>query len=183
MECKNEKIDGLFSIYPKVFGDDRGFFFESFNENNYNKAINSSLNFVQDNISKSSKGVLRGLHFQLPPFDQGKLVQVIVGSAIDVAVDIRKNSPTYGQHVKVLLSSKEKNQFWIPPGFAHGFCALEDNTLFSYKCTNYYAPDYERSILWNDPNLAIDWGIKNPIISEKDKTAILFQEFESPFSL
>ena len=148
MELKEEKIKGLLSIYPKVFGDDRGFFYESFNANKYNGAIGNSLHFVQDNISKSSKGVLRGLHFQLPPFDQGKLVQVIVGSAVDVAVDIRKNSPTYGQHVKVLLSSKEKNQFWIPPGFAHGFCALEDNTLFSYKCTNYYAPEYERAILY-----------------------------------
>lgn len=181
MELKKEKITGLISIYPKVFGDDRGFFYESFNEKKYSYAINSSLKFVQDNLSKSSKGVLRGLHFQLPPFDQGKLVQVIEGSVLDVALDIRKNSPTYGQHVKVILSAKEKNQLWIPSGFAHGFCALEDNTIFSYKCTNYYAPEYERALFWNDPELCIDWGLDNPIISEKDKAAILLKDFESPF--
>lgn len=181
MELKKEKITGLISIYPKVFGDDRGFFYESFNEKKFSDAINSSLKFVQDNLSKSSKGVLRGLHFQLPPFDQGKLVQVIEGSVLDVALDIRKNSPTYGQHVKVILSAKEKNQLWIPSGFAHGFCALEDNTIFSYKCTNYYAPEYERALFWNDPELGIDWGLDNPIISEKDKAAILLKDFESPF--
>lgn len=183
MELKKEKIADLISIYPQVFGDDRGFFYESFNAKKYHEVLDSSINFVQDNLSKSSKGVLRGLHFQLPPFDQGKLVQVIAGTAIDVAVDIRKNSPTYGQYVKVILSSKENNQFWIPPGFAHGFCALEENTLFSYKCTNYYAPEYERAILWNDPDLNIDWGIEDPIISEKDKSAIRLSDFESPFKI
>ncbi len=183
MEIKKEKIEGLISFFPKFFGDDRGFFYESFNQKKYVEVIGSNFNFVQDNMSKSSKGVLRGLHFQLPPFEQGKLVQVITGSALDIAVDIRKDSPTYGQHVKVLLSSKEKNQFWIPPGFAHGFCALEDNTLFSYKCTNYYAPEFERAIFWNDPDLEIDWGIGNPIISEKDKFGILLKDFESPFEL
>lgn len=181
MEVKEEKIKGLISFYPKVFGDDRGYFFESYNQKIYQEIIGKEYQFVQDNVSKSTKGVLRGLHFQLPPFEQGKLVYVISGSVLDVAVDIRKNSPTYGQHVKVLLSSKEKNQFWIPPGFAHGFCALEDNTLFSYKCTNYYAPEYERAILWNDDALAIDWGIDNPIISEKDKLAMPFKDFDSPF--
>jgi dTDP-4-dehydrorhamnose 3,5-epimerase len=180
MEIKEEKIKGLFSIQPKVFGDERGYFLETFNQNKYNKFI-KAFEFVQDNLSLSTKGVLRGLHFQNPPFDQGKLVQVIKGAALDVAVDIRKDSPTYGEYVSVILSEKEKNQFWIPPGFAHGFCALEDNTIFSYKCTNYYSPENESSILWNDKTLNIDWKVENPIISDKDKKGVEFLNFESPF--
>ncbi len=181
MEFKKEKIEGLISFYPKVFGDDRGFFLESFNEEKYLDIIGVSFNFVQDNFSMSAKGVLRGLHFQIPPFEQGKLVQVTTGKAIDVAVDIRKDSPTYGQHVMVLLDSIQKNQLWIPPGFAHGFCALEDNTIFNYKCTNYYSPDSERSILWNDTDLQINWNIEDPTISAKDKQAMNFKDFISPF--
>jgi dTDP-4-dehydrorhamnose 3,5-epimerase len=180
MEIKEERIEGLFTIQPKVFGDDRGYFLESFNEKKYS-AFLGNLKFVQDNQSLSSKGVLRGLHFQNPPFAQGKLVQVIKGSALDVAVDIRKDSPTYGQHVSILLTEKDKNQFWIPAGFAHGFCALEDNTIFSYKCTNYYSPENENSILWNDKSLNIDWTIEDPTISEKDKKGIEFLNFLSPF--
>jgi dTDP-4-dehydrorhamnose 3,5-epimerase len=180
MEIKEEKIKGLFSIQPKVFGDERGYFLETFNQNKYNKFI-KAFEFVQDNLSLSTKGVLRGLHFQNPPFDQGKLVQVIKGAALDVAVDIRKDSPTYGEYVSVILSEKEKNQFWIPPGFAHGFCALEDNTIFSYKCTNYYSPENESSILWNDKTLNIDWKVENPIISDKDKKGVEFLNFISPF--
>jgi dTDP-4-dehydrorhamnose 3,5-epimerase len=180
MEIKEERIKGLFSIQPKVFGDDRGYFLESFSEKKY-EAFLGNIKFVQDNQSLSAKGVLRGLHFQNPPFDQGKLVQVIKGSALDIAVDIRKKSPTYGEYVSVLLTEKDKNQFWIPPGFAHGFCALEDNTIFSYKCTNYYSPENESCILWNDKTLNIDWTIENPIISEKDKKGIEFLNFESPF--
>jgi len=180
MEIKEERIKGLFTIQPKVFGDERGYFLETFSQKKY-ESILSHYNFVQDNLSLSSKGVLRGLHFQKPPFDQGKLVQVIKGSALDVAVDIRKNSPTYGEHVCILLTEKDKNQFWIPPGFAHGFCALEDNTIFSYKCTNYYSPENESSILWNDKILNIDWTIENPTISEKDKKGTEFLNFVSPF--
>ena len=180
MEIKEERIKGLFSIQPKIFGDERGYFLETFSLNKYNEVL-ADFNFVQDNLSLSSKGVLRGLHFQKPPYDQGILVQVIKASVLDVSVDIRKNSPTYGEHLSIILSEKEKNQIWIPPGFAHGFCALEDNTIFSYKCTNYYSPENESTILWNDELLNIDWAIENPTISEKDKKGIKFENFVSPF--
>ena len=181
MEIKEEKIKGVYSIFPRVFGDERGYFFESFNKERYG-AITSDFYFVQDNESCSGKNVVRGLHFQVPPFDQGKLVQVSRGKAIDIAVDIRKSSPSYGQHIKVVLCAKQKNQLWIPPGFAHGFCSLEDDTVFSYKCTNYYSPQHERSILWNDETLNIDWGIIDPIVSEKDKKGLIFSDFISPFT-
>lgn len=181
MEFKKEEIDGIISIYPKIFGDDRGYFLETFNEKKYQELIGKEFIFCQDNVSKSSKGVLRGLHFQMPPYDQGKLVFVLQGKVIDVAVDIRKYSPTYGKHVKIILDSESKNQLWIPPGFAHGFCALEDETIFCYKCTNFYSPDHEQSLLWNDEDLKIDWGEKSPIVSEKDKKAMCFNNFLSPF--
>jgi dTDP-4-dehydrorhamnose 3,5-epimerase len=181
MEFKKEEIEGIISIYPKLFGDERGYFLESYNQKRYSELIGTNLLFVQDNVSKSTKGVLRGLHFQLPPYDQGKLVFVMQGKALDVAVDIRKSSPTYGKHVKVLLNSNTKNQLWIPPGFAHGFCALEDETVFCYKCTNFYSPEHEQALLWNDPGLCIDWEIQNPTISEKDKLAMKFNSFLSPF--
>lgn len=180
MEIEEKEIKGLIEIFPKVFGDQRGFFLETFNAPRYNEILRN-IQFVQDNFSSSNKGVLRGLHFQNPPYSQGKLVQVITGSALDVAVDLRRNSETYGQHVKVLLSSEKRNQFWIPEGFAHGFLALEDNTIFSYKCTNYYNPQSEVTILWNDRNLKIDWQIDNPIISPKDKEGVLFKDFDTPF--
>ena len=180
MEIEEKEIKGLIEIFPKVFGDQRGFFLETFNASRYNDILRN-IQFVQDNFSSSNKGVLRGLHFQNPPYSQGKLVQVIAGSALDVAVDLRRNSETYGQHVKVLLSSEKRNQFWIPEGFAHGFIALEDNTIFSYKCTNYYNPQSEVTILWNDRNLKIDWQIDNPIISPKDKEGVLFKDFDTPF--
>ena len=180
MEIEEKEIKGLIEIFPKVFGDQRGFFLETFNESRYNEVL-KNVQFVQDNFSSSNKGVLRGLHFQNPPYSQGKLVQVITGLALDVAVDLRRNSETYGQHVKVLLSSEKRNQFWIPEGFAHGFLALEDNTIFSYKCTNYYNPQSEVTILWNDRNLKIDWQIDNPIISPKDKEGVLFKDFDTPF--
>ena len=180
MEIEEKEIKGLIEIFPKVFGDQRGFFLETFNASRYNDILRN-VQFVQDNFSSSNKGVLRGLHFQNPPYTQGKLVQVITGSALDVAVDLRRNSETYGQHVKVLLSSEKRNQFWIPEGFAHGFIALEDNTIFSYKCTNYYNPQSEVTILWNDRNLKIDWQIDNPIISPKDKEGVLFKDFDTPF--
>jgi dTDP-4-dehydrorhamnose 3,5-epimerase len=180
VEIEEKEIKGLIEIFPKVFGDQRGFFLETFNASRYNDILRN-IQFVQDNFSSSNKGVLRGLHFQKPPYSQGKLVQVITGSALDVAVDLRKDSDTYGQHVKVILSSEKRNQFWIPEGFAHGFLALEDNTIFSYKCTNYYNPQSEVTILWNDRNLKIDWQIDNPIISPKDKEGVLFKDFDTPF--
>jgi dTDP-4-dehydrorhamnose 3,5-epimerase len=180
VEIEEKEIKGLIEIFPNVFGDQRGFFLETFNTSRYNDILRN-IQFVQDNFSSSNKGVLRGLHFQNPPYSQGKLVQVITGSALDVAVDLRRNSETYGQHVKVLLSSEKRNQFWIPEGFAHGFLSLEDNTIFSYKCTNYYNPQSEVTILWNDRNLKIDWQIDNPIISPKDKEGVLFKDFDTPF--
>lgn len=156
-------------IEPKVFGDDRGFFYESFNQKAFNEATGLEVNFVQDNHSKSAKNVLRGLHYQLPPKAQGKLVRVVAGEVFDVAVDIRKGSSTYGQWVGEVLSSENKRQMWIPPGFAHGFLVLSDTAEFLYKTTDYYAPESERSILWNDAALAIDWPLTAaPLLSGKD---------------
>jgi dTDP-4-dehydrorhamnose 3,5-epimerase len=143
--------------------------------------MGKKINFVQDNHSKSVRGVLRGLHYQLPPKAQGKLVRVIQGEVFDVAVDLRQSSPTFGKWTGEILSSDNKKQLWIPEGFAHGFLALEDNTIFSYKCTNYYNPQSEVTILWNDRNLKIDWQIDNPIISPKDKEGVLFKDFDTPF--
>lgn len=173
-------ISDLLIIQPKIFADDRGYFFESYNSSLF-KQHNINVDFVQDNQSLSQKNVLRGLHFQNPPYAQGKLVRVITGSVLDVAVDIRKNSPTYGKHVSVVLDEKSKNMFWIPPGFAHGFLTLEDNTIFSYKCTNVYDKNSEDAILWNDADIAIDWGTTNPILSGKDKEAKLFKDLKSQF--
>lgn len=170
----------LFIIQPKVFEDDRGYFYESFNKAVFAKH-GISLEFVQDNQSLSQKNVLRGLHFQNPPFEQGKLVRVIKGSVFDVALDIRKNSPTYGQHFDVILNEKKKNMLWIPPGFAHGFLTLENDTIFSYKCTNIYDKGSEDCILWNDKTIGINWKVKNPILSDKDKCGAIFSEFVSKF--
>jgi dTDP-4-dehydrorhamnose 3,5-epimerase len=180
MEIVSTPLAGLLIIKPDVFEDDRGYFFES---HNYLKFLNAGLDvkFLQDNESKSKKGVLRGLHFQAPPFDQGKLVRVIRGSVIDVAVDIRKDSPTYGRWESVVLSGQNKWMYWIPPGFAHGFATLEEDTIFFYKCTNVYNKTCEGSIRWNDPDLNIDWGIAGPVVSEKDKVAPQFKEIVSPF--
>ena len=163
-----------------MFGDERGYFFESYNKKIFAEA-GLDLDFLQDNESKSSKGVLRGLHFQAPPFDQGKLVRVAKGSVLDVSVDIRKDSSTYGQWASFELSEYNKRMLWIPPGFAHGFVSLQDDTIFIYKCTNVYNRGSEGSILWSDPELAIDWGIRDPVVSDKDQQAPLFREFKSPF--
>ena len=180
MEVIKTDISDLYIVKPKVFEDNRGYFFESYNKELFlRNGIDQ--NFVQDNESKSSKGVLRGLHFQKPPFAQGKLVRVMRGSVLDVAVDIRKNSPTFGQWASVELTQDNKWMYWIPPGFAHGFVTLEDNTVFFYKCTNVYNKESEGSILWNDPDLNIDWKVENPILSEKDKTGPPFKDFVSPF--
>jgi dTDP-4-dehydrorhamnose 3,5-epimerase len=167
-------------IRPKIFGDDRGHFFESWSKESFTKN-GMDLDFVQDNQSLSSKGVLRGLHFQNPPFAQGKLVRVIKGIVLDVAVDIRKDSPTYGQHFSIKLSEKNKTIFWIPPGFAHGFVTLEDDTIFIYKCTGVYNKESEGALLWSDKDLNIDWGVENPLVSDKDLVAGNFINFESQF--
>jgi dTDP-4-dehydrorhamnose 3,5-epimerase len=178
MQISKFEIEGLLLIEPRLFQDERGFFFESYNAIKYAEILGESADFVQDNISVSKKNVLRGLHFQEYPFAQGKLVTVLQGKVLDVAVDIRENSKTYGQHQVVELSAENKHQFWIPPGFAHGFIALEEDTLFSYKCTNFYSPEHEKTIKWNDPILAINWGnVFNPIISEKDQVGQSFIEF------
>lgn len=177
------EIEGLLLFENKKYVDNRGYFFENFNHEKFEAATGHPVRFVQDNISRSGKGVLRGLHLQAPPYDQGKLVSVLKGKVLDVAVDIRKNSPTYGQHFAVELSEENGLQFWIPSGFAHGFVALEENTLFCYKCTSYYHPAAEMSILWNDHDLDINWGIQHPIVSEKDENSTLFADFNSPFTL
>lgn len=166
-------------IEATIFSDDRGFFFESFNQKVFEETIGKPVNFVQDNHSRSTKHVLRGLHYQLPPFAQGKLVRVIQGEVFDVAVDIRKNSPTFGQWVGIILSAENKRQLWIPEGFAHGFITLSDTAEFLYKTTNYYAPQTERCIIWNDPELQIDWqNIISPILSGKDALGIPLSQAE-----
>lgn len=180
MEIKELELKGVYLITPNVFEDERGHFFESYNQNVF-KENGLDLNFVQDNQSLSQKGVLRGLHFQKPPHAQGKLIRVIKGRVLDVAVDIRKNSPTYGKSIALELSEENKLMFYIPEGFAHGFLTLEDNTIFSYKCTNFFNKASEGSLLWNDADLNIDWGNTSPLLSEKDKEAPLFLSFDSPF--
>ncbi len=180
MKFINIEIEGLIIIEPNVFEDDRGYFFESYNTNEFKK--NGIIDvFVQDNQSLSQKGVLRGLHFQKPPYSQAKLIRVVQGSVLDIAVDLRKNSKTYGQHFAIELSAANKKLFYIPEGFAHGFLTLEDNTIFSYKCSNFYNKESEDAILWNDENLNINWGIDNPILSEKDKQAQKFNQYVTPF--
>ena len=166
MQIRETSIAGLVELTPRVFNDERGMFFESYNEQIF-KQLGLPTNFVQDNQSFSIKGVVRGLHFQKAPFAQGKLVRVISGKVLDVAVDIRPESPTFGQHEIFELSSEKNNIAYIPEGFAHGFVALEDS-VFSYKCTNIYNKESESGILWNDADLNINWGVENPIVSEKD---------------
>ncbi len=180
MEIIETGIAGLLIVKPQVFEDARGYFFESYNKEKFlNKGIDQ--NFVQDNESKSMKGVLRGLHFQAPPFAQGKLVRVMKGAVLDVAVDLRKQSPTYGKWASIELTESNKWMYWIPPGFAHGFLTLENDTVFFYKCTNVYNKKSEGSIRWDDPDLGIDWGIDAPVLSDKDRIAPLLKDFVSPF--
>jgi len=173
MKVIETKIPGLLIIEPRVFGDERGFFFESFNEQAFNAATGNTLAFVQDNHSKSTKGVLRGLHYQLPPRAQGKLVRVVQGEVFDVAVDIRKDSSTYGQWVGEILSADNKKQLWIPPGFAHGFLTLSDTAEFLYKTTDYWSPEHERAIIWNDEKIKIQWPVIETgyFLSNKDSNA------------
>ncbi|MFN4083538.1 MAG: dTDP-4-dehydrorhamnose 3,5-epimerase [Bacteroidia bacterium] len=173
-------MQGPLVIEPQVFRDTRGYFFESYNKD---KFINAGITdeFVQDNQSLSQKGAIRGLHFQAPLFAQGKLVRVAIGAVNDVIVDIRKNSPTYGRHYSILLTGENNTMLWIPPGFAHGFETLEDNTLFLYKCTNLYNKQSEGGLLFNDEELNINWVEKNPIVSEKDMLLPRLKDFVSPF--
>ncbi len=180
MEFIKTDIEGLLIIQPKVYGDSRGYFFESYSRQLFEQA-GIKTDFVQDNQSVSAKNVVRGLHLQAPPFAQAKLVRVVHGSALDVAVDIRKNSPTYGKYVSVKLDTLHHNMFWIPEGFAHGFAALENDTVFVYKTGNYYNKASEMAIHWNDPLLNIQWGIQNAIVSDKDQITPLFKDFVSPF--
>ena len=178
MQVTKLAIPDVLLIEPKVFGDDRGFFFESFNQGQFEAAIGKKVNFVQDNHSKSSKNVLRGLHYQIQN-PQGKLVRVVAGEVFDVAVDIRKSSSTFGQWVGEMLSADNKKQLWVPEGFAHGFVTLSETAEFLYKTTDYYAPEFERSIAWNDPTLAIEWPIQGiPTLSNKDQQAKLLASAE-----
>lgn len=171
-------IPDVLIIEPKVFGDDRGFFFESFNLNAFREITGLDVNFVQDNHSKSAKNVLRGLHYQIQQ-PQGKLVRVVQGEVFDVAVDLRKSSKTFGQWVGIHLSAENKKQFWVPAGFAHGFVVLSDTAEFLYKTTDYYAPQFERSIRWNDPELAISWPLgDDPLLSAKDANGAAFKDAE-----
>jgi dTDP-4-dehydrorhamnose 3,5-epimerase len=180
MLIKETGFNGLLAIEPSVYEDERGYFFESWNQEKFRQQ-GLDITFKQDNQSMSAAHVLRGLHFQLPPWEQGKLVRVIQGAVIDVVVDLRRNEPTYGQNFKYHISEQKKNMLWIPPGFAHGFLTLEDKTIFFYKCTQVYNKESEAVIAWNDPDLNIDWGITHPVVSEKDKNAPRFSEFKSPF--
>ncbi len=180
MELINTPLKDLVVLQPKVFADERGYFFESYSKAAFEK-LGLTLNFVQDNQSLSGKGVLRGLHFQNNPFAQGKLVRVITGAVYDVAVDIRKNSPTYGKWFGIELTEENKTMMYIPEGFAHGFVTLKDQTIFSYKCTNVYNKASEDCLLWSDTDLRIDWKISDPILSEKDLLGKKFREFESLF--
>lgn len=180
MQIKTTPIGGLIIIEPQIFNDPRGYFYESYNKDKM-VAAGIPFEFIQDNQSLSQKGIVRGLHFQAPPFAQGKLVRVIQGAVMDVVVDIRKNSPTYGQHFSIELTAENKTMFFIPPGFAHGFETLEDNTIFLYKCTNVYHKESEGGLLWNDSNLGIKWQSTEPLVSDKDKILPNLINLKSPF--
>ena len=183
MKFIKTEISDVYIIEPSVFGDNRGYFLESFNQEKFEENV-FSIKFVQDNESKSSKGVLRGLHFQKPPFNQAKLVRCIEGRVMDVAVDIRKGSPTYGQHVAVELTGENKRQLFVPRGFAHGFSVLSDTAVFAYKVDNIYAPESDSGIRHDDKDLNIDWGLNKERVqlSEKDKNLSFFKDLETPFN-
>lgn len=180
MKIQKKEIPDVLVIEQDVYEDQRGYFYESYNINRFRDA-GFEYEFMQDNESKSKKGVLRGLHFQIPPFEMGKLVRVVKGAVIDVAVDLRVGSPYYGKWCSEKLTEHNKLMMWIPPGFAHGFISLEDDTIFLYKTTQVYSKSAEISIHWNDPDLAIDWGIEKPLVTERDDQALLFKQFTSPF--
>ena len=180
MEVIKTSLEGLILLKPAIFSDTRGYFFESYQKERFHQA-GIDADFVQDNESMSARNVLRGLHFQKPPFAQAKLVRVVHGSVLDVAVDIRKKSPTYGKYEAVILSAENKLMLWIPEGFAHGYLSLEDNTIFQYKCSQYYNKESECSIIWNDLDLNVQWGIDAPLVSDKDLQGLRFRELVSPF--
>lgn len=180
MEINTCDIEGLLIIQPKVWSDDRGYFFESYRKDMFQK-MGLDIDLVQDNQSLSQRGTIRGLHFQREPYAQAKLVRVIQGRVLDVALDIRKGSKTYGQYYCIELSAENQTQFFIPAGFAHGFSTLEDNSIFAYKCSNYYDKSSEGGVRFDDPALAIDWRVEGKYVSEKDRELPLFQEFSSPF--
>ena len=184
MNVIQTEIPGVVIIEPRVFGDSRGYFFESFSEKNFKEQV-ADVDFVQDNQSKSCYGVVRGLHFQKPPHAQSKLVRVVKGRVLDVAVDLRKGSPTYGKHVAVELTEDNHRQFFIPRGFAHGFAVLSEEAIFQYKCDNYYAPQSEGAVAWDDPDLGINWGVPQDkaILSEKDLKHPRLKDLDSPFEL
>lgn len=175
LKVTETKLQGVLVLEPRVFRDERGYFFESWNQVRY-RELGIDADFVQDNLSFSGKGVLRGLHFQVPPCAQGKLVSVLQGTVFDVAVDLRTDSSTFGEWVGVELSSENMRQMYIPEGFAHGFVVLSDTALFSYKCTDFYAPEYERTLRWDDPELGIEWPISEPLLSPKDADAPVLAE-------
>ncbi len=181
MELVEFEIKGLALIIPKIFRDERGYFFESYNKEKLDEFLGISVDLVQDNESMSNKNVLRGLHFQEPPHEQAKLVRVIRGSVTDVCVDIRSNSSTYGESIKIDLNAVNQHVLYIPAGFAHGFVSREDKTIFSYKCSGFYNKDSENSIRWNDPDLNIDWQVTDPIVSTKDQVAGSFKQLISLF--
>lgn len=184
MEVFKTEIEGVVILEPKIFGDARGYFYESYSVKDFGEKVREGVVFVQDNQSLSSYGVLRGLHFQKPPHAQSKLVRVVQGRVLDVAVDIRKGSPTYGKHVAVELSGENHRQLFIPKGFAHGFVVLSDSALFQYKCDALYAPQLEGALAWNDPDLRIDWQVSPDGIelSEKDRSHGRLKDFDSPFA-
>jgi len=184
MEVIKTTIEGVLIIEPKVFGDARGYFFESFNAKDFVEKTGKDITFVQDNESSSRYGVLRGLHFQLPPYTQSKLVRCVKGKVVDVVVDIRKGSPTYGKYVMCELTEENHRQFFIPKGMAHGFAVLSETAIFQYKCDDFYHPEAEGAVAWNDPDIAINWPIPatDVILSEKDKGHPCLKDFESPFT-
>lgn len=183
MDIIKTDIEGVFIIEPKVFGDSRGYFFESFNAKDFAEKTGLDIRFVQDNESRSHYGVLRGLHFQLPPYTQSKLVRCVKGKVLDVAVDIRKGSPNYGKWVSCELTEENHRQFFVPKGFAHGFCVLSDDAIFQYKCDNFYHPEAEGAIIWNDPDVNIAWPIPadDVELSAKDLQHPLLKDFDTPF--
>lgn len=181
MHTEKTALEGVVIIEPDVFADERGYFFEMAEEKRYQEILGVGVTFVQDNLSVSNKNVLRGLHYQVPPFAQGKLVQVLRGKVLDVVLDVRFGSPTFGKHITMELSDENHRQLFIPVGFAHGFLAQTDSVIFSYKCTNFYSKEHERGILWNDPALGIEWGIDNPLVSDKDKVLPLLKDIAKEF--
>lgn len=182
MRFQNSPLSGVTVINPDVFHDERGYFFEAFSKQRY-REICGDAEFVQDNVSESVRGTVRGLHYQVGEFAQGKLCKVLSGKVIDVAVDIRFGSPTFGQYFAVELSDENSAQLWIPPGFAHGFSVLSDRAVFHYKCTNYYSKAHERAVRFDDPDLAIQWKVSEPIVSAKDRTAPFLKEIGQDFTL